>query len=631
MRFGDLRSDAAFLTEQAAQMHEDLEGIGAYALRRLNPSAHTSAEELAETAVRMQRKLQKSEKLHGMLEKHQADISELCSETEQGIIKLKSDKMKLTAPEEIREIEEQLSRLQEQKEKLDRMQQSASEMTEQFRDRVNRTGEILHNVEDAHFGLIQAAQRRKDIAKGVVTAPAKVAASSFKRTAKDAVRRANPLNKQINKGDTADHGMESLRLAYRTGKKTVQTAKSTAKTAKSTVKAVKKAPRVIVNTAKQTVNVVRKTVRVTAAVLTHVVAALINPVTWILLFFGMVIFVILSIVVIIMGGASSQEATQAISYTQQVGIDDTDLDDAREYYRLACERNKGNFGSDIDGLYYSASDLKHSDLVYMERSVVGAVTQYTRGFPTNQYKSTLKSAWTISVPEEEAIAIAYVYLQMQENTAHGTDQQIYQITYTQDIFNQIVDAAVQWSDTTYRNQTCAENNCSEHHDSHPNPAYAAAQADYTNCVTRQNDFNAMVVPKATAYRNLLATYNNTPSAGQSAMQGALDNAWAELVQAFGNWELVFGWTGWAINEDIGINGSAWLQQFTDAAWTTLQNTDEYITTSYRTCDHLHTLHSFGLFAYDRDAVMTQLGFTDADKEWEHLIELGMNLDLTGGA
>ena len=354
MRFGDLRSDAAFLTEQAAQMHEDLEGIGAYALRRLNPSAHTSAEELSETAERMQRKLQKSEKLLGMLEKHQADISELCSETEQGIIKLKSDKMKLTAPEEIREIEEQLSRLQEQKEKLDRMQQSAGEMTEQFRDRVNRTGEILRDVQSEHYNRIATAQRRKDIAKGIVAAPAKVAASAFKRTAKDAVRRANPLDRQINKGDTADHGMESLRLAYRTGKKTVQTAKSTAKstakTAKSTVKAVKKAPRVVVNTAKQTVNVVRKTVRVTAAVLTHVVAALINPVTWILLFFGMVIFVILSIVVIIMGGASTQDATQAISYTQQVGIDDTDMDESREFYRLACERNKGNFSGLINGL-----------------------------------------------------------------------------------------------------------------------------------------------------------------------------------------------------------------------------------------------------------------------------------------
>ena len=48
----------------------------------------------------------------------------------------------------------------------------------------------------------------------------------------------------------------------------------------------------------------------------------------------------------------------------------------------------------------------------------------------------------ISVPETDAIAIAYVYLQMQENSAHSTVQQIYQIDYTQEVFNQIADHAV---------------------------------------------------------------------------------------------------------------------------------------------------------------------------------------------
>ena len=79
------------------------------------------------------------------------------------------------------------------------------------------------------------------------------------------------------------------------------------------------------------------------------------------------------------------------------------------------------------------------------------------------------------------------------------------------------------------------------------------------------------------------------------------------------------------------NGSAWLNQFIDEAASVLDSTPETITTTYRTCDHQHTLHSIGLFAYDKDTVMTALGFTDADKEWANLIELGMNLDLTGGA
>ena len=631
MRFGDLLSDAAYLTEQTAQMHEDLEGIGAAAVRRLNPSSHTSSEEIAETAERLQKQLKKSENLLGMLEKHQSDISELKHETEQEIIRLKSERIHMESPDEIKRIEDQLRTLQEQKEKLDWMQESSGEMTEQFRERVGKTERILQNVEGHHSHLIQAAERRREIAKGIAAAPAKFTVGTAKRSAKNMLRKANPLEKNINKNDTADHGVESLRLAYRTGKKTISTAKTTVRTAKSAAKTVRKAPRVIVNSAKKTVKAVRTTVKVTAAILTHVVAALINPVTWIILFFGVVIYVILSIVVVIMGAASSQDATQAISYTQQVGIDDTDLDEAREFYRLACERNKNNFSGLINGLYYDYSDLKHSDLVYMERDVLGAVTSYTRGFPIPTWKNSLIAAWMISVPEEQAIAIAYVYLEMQENNAHGTQQQIYQITYTQDVFNEIVDAAVQWSDTTHANQQCAQNNCSEHHDTQPNPAYATAQQALTDAIARRNDFNAMVVPKATAYRNLYITYINTPAAGRAAMQDALDGAWAQLCEAFGNWELVFGYTGWTINEDIGINGSAWLQQFVDGAQATLDATEPTITTTYWTCDHLHTLHSIGLFNYDKDTVMTVLGFTDADKEWENLIELGMTLDLTGGA
>ena len=630
MRFGDLLSDAAYLTEQTAEMHEDLEGIGAYALRRLNPSARTSVDDLSDTAERMQMRLQKSDNLLRMLEKHQSDISELRLDTEQEIIKLNADRLRMESPDEIKRIDEQIRVLQEQRDKLEWMQKSSGEMTEQFQERVDRTRQIRQSVTGHRSQILQRAARKRAIAKGIVAAPRKYISGKAKRAGKGILRKANPLDKNINKNSTADHGMESLRLAYRTGKKTVQTAKTTAKTAKTTVKAVKKAPRVIVNTTKRTVNAVRTTVRVTSAILTHVVAALINPVTWILLFFGVVIYVILSIVVILMGGASTQDATQAISYTQQVGIDDADMDDAREYYRIACERNKGNFSALINGLYYNTSDLRRSDLVYMERNADGTIRQYTRGFATPTWKSSLSNAWMISVPEQQAIAIAYVYLQAQENNSHGTQQQIYQVEYTQDVFNQIVDAAVRWSDTTYPHQQCAQNNCSVHHDTRPNPAYQTAQTDYNNCVARRDDFNAMVVPRANDYARILNQYNNAPPPAQSAMQGALDNAWAMLVQAFRNWESVFGYTGWAINEDIGYNGSAWLQQFVDSAYQTLQNTEPTITDTYYTCDHQHTLHSIGLFTYNKETVMTALGFTDADKEWENLIELGMNLDLRGG-
>jgi hypothetical protein len=267
----------------------------------------------------------------------------------------------------------------------------------------------------------------------------------------------------------------------------------------------------------------------------------------------------------------------------------------------------------------------------MERNALGTVTQYTTGYPTDTWKNSLISAWMISVPETDAIAIAYVYLQMQENRAHSTVQQIYQIDYTQDVFNQIADHAVQWSETTFADQTCAENNCSEHHDEQPNPAYQTALADYEYCAARRDGFVTNVVPKANYYSEILANYNSAPSPAQSAMQSTLDHAWAELVTAFEQWEDDFSYTTWEIDEDIGYNGSAWLNQFVDEAEETLNSTPETIITTYYICDHQHTLHSVGLFNYDMDTVMTALGFSDADKEWANLVKLGMNLDLTGGS
>ena len=60
------------------------------------------------------------------------------------------------------------------------------------------------------------------------------------------------------------------------------------------------------------------------------------------------------------------------------------------------------------------------------------------------------------------------------------------------------------------------------------------------------------------------------------------------------------------------------------AKTKLDHTDQYITTTYRTCDHLHTLHSIGLYGYSKDTVMNTLGFTNNYKEWEALTEFGLN-------
>lgn len=183
-------------------------------------------------------------------------------------------------------------------------------------------------------------------------------------------------------------------------------------------------------------------------------------------------------------------------------------------------------------------NLRVSNLVYMERNVNGTVTQYTKGFPTSTWKSTLTSAWKITVTEDQAITIAYVYLQMQANQANGTQQQIYQIEYTQDVFNQIVDAAVQWSDATYAGQQCPDNNCSTHMEQHLNPAYTSAQTAYNQAVTAYNraveaynDWVANVTPKSndfitaeTRYNDILDLYNRTPAAGKPYIEPSLNAA-----------------------------------------------------------------------------------------------------------
>ena len=79
--------------------------------------------------------------------------------------------------------------------------------------------------------------------------------SAGKRVLHDTTAKINPLDKKIDQNDTADHGVESMRLAYRAGKqgtRTIKTVDRTVKTTAKTIKAAKKAPRTIIHTVKRT-------------------------------------------------------------------------------------------------------------------------------------------------------------------------------------------------------------------------------------------------------------------------------------------------------------------------------------------------------------------------------------------
>ena len=54
--------------------------------------------------------------------------------------------------------------------------------------------------------------------------------SAGKRVLRETTAQINPLDKKIDQNDTTDHGVESMRLAYRTGKQGTRTIKTVDRT-----------------------------------------------------------------------------------------------------------------------------------------------------------------------------------------------------------------------------------------------------------------------------------------------------------------------------------------------------------------------------------------------------------------
>jgi len=180
---------------------------------------------------------------------------------------------------------------------------------------------------------------------------------------------------------------------------------------------------------------------------------------------------------------------------------------------------------------------------------------------------------------------------------------LYPVSYTQDVFNLIVADMVAVTETQYHGQQCPNADCSVHYHEEPNPDYAEAQADLTAAIARRDDWNIMVVPRSNDYVNAVNEYNNTPAAGQPYAQQRVDSTYALFVQAVNNWSSVFGIWGLNIDGQLGANMQARLNREVAAAETARNNTPETIRTPYYTCDHLHTLHSFGLNFYTAEQVM----------------------------
>lgn len=111
--------------------------------------------------------------------------------------------------------------------------------------------------------------------------------------------------------------------------------------------------------------------------------------------------------------------------------------------------------------------MPHNDTVYLVRNEPPATFQTS--LVTDARKAQLKNAWQLVVSKAEGIAIAYVYLEKQENEAHGSQGVLYPVSYTQDVFDMIVSDMITVTETQYRNQECPDANCSVHYHEEPNP------------------------------------------------------------------------------------------------------------------------------------------------------------------
>ena len=310
--------------------------------------------------------------------------------------------------------------------------------------------------------------------------------NTVKGGVKSGFNKADPFAKGINKEDTGDTGAESIRLA----KTSLSKAKSGIKTAKNTVKTtnrgLKTVKNVTVNTVKATYRTTVKTVKVayiaTKALITgmtHIIAFLMNPVVLILIAVLLVAVMLSQAVVVLMGAVAGggATATGAVglgnvpeSYNQGLTLLENAIADAQTGFNDLVNAPGYYGGSRYNG------DLADSDLIFLRTiGTDGGITNYSTAFATDAQKAMLKNAWSLNLPENEILSIAYVLLQKRANEENNTAGQVYKVDYTFEIFNEIISLIASYRVTIYTNQYCPNQNCTIDVYTIPNPNYINPQ------------------------------------------------------------------------------------------------------------------------------------------------------------
>lgn len=415
----------------------------------------------------------------------------------------------------------------------------------------------------------------KSLASTLLTSAAKSSVKLSYRAVKSVGNKVNPINKPINKNEVTDTGVESLRLANSAVKKTtsaVKTTKSAAVTAK--------------NTAKTTAKVVQYSFKFVYEVAAQAVAIVINPM---FLFFAAIVVIVVmlfGLFMLLIGGQNNSE--EAMTTAEGLVEVADQYDKAKDFFNKALADRKHDFTGIVDSVYYNSSDLAHSHLVYVER--VNDHHIFPKYFANGDNKNKIKNMWDYQIDEKDMIAIAYVWLEMKENTDRKTYLQIYDVKYDQDTFTDLVQKSALLPYTIIDGQECPDHNCQKS----------------TELLRKANDAEEKRNRSADAFNEWYA-----------------HEYWHNSTWSINDWWNAYGWMydRYPYYDNDGEDYGRYLgQKYNDFNRDAIAARDEYERSEV--CEHHHRLHNIGLVFRTKDELMNELGFDETYKYWVELTVQG---------
>ena len=417
----------------------------------------------------------------------------------------------------------------------------------------------------------------KSTARKIADSVAKAPLNFAVRSVKSVGQKINPLNKEINKNDTADTGVESLRLTH----KSIKTTKNAVKTTKDVTTAT-------VKVAKTTVKAAQYTFKFVYEVAAQAVAIVINPIFLVIAAIVIMVVMVFGVFMILIGGQSNSEEGMT---TGEGLVDVTDqYKKAKEFYNNALSKRKQNFTGIIDNIYYNSDDLEHSHLVYVER--VNDHNIFPKYYANGDNKNKIKNMWDYKIDEKEMIAIAYVWLELKENTEKNTYLQIYEVEYDQDLFIDLLQKSVPLSYIITDGQECPTADCQRS----------------SELYNRLQDAARKESASANAFNEWFA-----------------HEYWHNTTWSIDDWWNVYGWLydTRPYYDNAGQDYGQYLgNKYAEYVSATVQAQYEYDNT--KVCEHHHRLHNIGISFFSKDELMDLLGFDETYKNWVELTIEGFN-------